>query len=168
MSCWHVFSVKKDLHSSNWPKQPTCVLNTQCGQSNHEASTRNSLHSSSCKQPGLSTQHIDFNSRLSGSSSLSQTSLLSSFTVKHWTCQCLFQLFAKGGPNEIVWIIGGGGQVCIRVQSMWQSRGVRGHAACYLRLYEGGGGKINMSCALSFQPAVSLFSKSEHAHILIS
>ena len=27
-------------------------------------------------------------------------------------------------------------------------------AECYLRLYEGGGGEINMSCALSFQSAV--------------
>ena len=32
-----------------------------------------------------------------------------------------------GGQNEIVWIIGG--QVCIRVQSMWQTRGVQGHAS---------------------------------------
>ena len=34
------------------------------------------------------------------------------------------------GQNEIVWIIGGGGgQVCIHVQSMWQSRG-GGSGAC--------------------------------------
>ena len=35
------------------------------------------------------------------------------------------------GQNEVVWIIGGkgGGQeVCICVQSMWQTRGVWGHA----------------------------------------
>ena len=31
-----------------------------------------------------------------------------------------------GGQNEIVWVIGG--QVHIRVQSMWQTRGVRGYA----------------------------------------
>ena len=44
----------------------------------------------------------------------------------HHVTQGFFQLFIQGGRNEIVWIIGG--QVCICVQSMWQSRGVRGHA----------------------------------------
>ena len=42
-----------------------------------------------------------------------------------------FRFFPKGGggggeQNDTVWIIGG--QVCIHVQNMWQSRGVRGHA----------------------------------------
>ena len=40
-----------------------------------------------------------------------------------------FSLLLKmggGGQNEIVWIIGG--QVHIRVESMWQTRGVQGHA----------------------------------------
>ena len=36
----------------------------------------------------------------------------------------------EGGQNEIVWITGGGVQVCIRVQSTWQTsyRGGLGHA----------------------------------------
>ena len=44
--------------------------------------------------------------------------------------QGFFHLFAQGGgQNEIVWIIGGSSQVRICVQSMWQTRGVRGHAS---------------------------------------
>ena len=38
-----------------------------------------------------------------------------------------FSSLPKGEQNEIVWIIGG--QVCIRVQSMWLTRGVLGHAS---------------------------------------
>ena len=40
------------------------------------------------------------------------------------------QLFVQGGEgqSEIVWIVKGGGQVNICVQSMWQTRQVRRHA----------------------------------------
>ena len=48
-----------------------------------------------------------------------------------YNSQGFFQLFAQagggGGANEIAWIIGRG-QVRICVQSMGQTRGVRGHA----------------------------------------
>ena len=40
-----------------------------------------------------------------------------------------FSFLPKVGQNEIVWIIGGSSQARICVQSMWQTRGVRGHAS---------------------------------------
>ena len=43
-----------------------------------------------------------------------------------YMCRVSFRFLPKGDPNEIVWIIGG--QVRICVQSMWQTRRVRGHA----------------------------------------
>ena len=42
--------------------------------------------------------------------------------------QASFSFLCKGGQNDIVGIIGGGGQVRIHVQNMWQTRGVWGHA----------------------------------------
>ena len=43
-----------------------------------------------------------------------------------YTHRVSFSFLPKGWQNEIVWI--NGRQVCIRVQSMWQIRGVWGHA----------------------------------------
>ena len=46
--------------------------------------------------------------------------------MSYQTSQGFFQLFAQGGPQNELYVIGG--QVCNRVQSKQQTRGVRGHA----------------------------------------
>ena len=46
------------------------------------------------------------------------------------TPQGFFQLFAQGGGSKmrLYGLLGGGGQVHICEQSMWENRGVQGHA----------------------------------------